>query len=305
MKQPKKLYIFVTSDRPDVYINIIGYCIEHYVITKVVFLGIVEDKGHRDGTKYFLNAVKERVKNQIDHLTKGYYLYQDQKTKKWEKKDLNIENHHKLRYAKLINQDIDTHVIVYNELDEEISNFLNSSECVFDVSGVSKTYLIDIYTLLLSKNINDIYFFELKKSPRTFDDQELIHNLSYDRRDYEYVNLSRSRYTDGTTIRTKVQEKEYINSIKLIEDISNSFAKTTLTFYAIISIIFLSICVILTIQGHWGNIEPLLSLTLVVPYILDIVLSIFKKEFSLKPHHLYSFLKERKLNSLKKYYHIQ
>src|SRR5215475_11025439 len=95
------LYIFVTSDTPDLYINIIGYCIEHYKIAKVVFLGIVEDRGQRERVKDSLTTIKKRVVQQLSLIQQGQYLYRDQKTDQWQQKPLEIESYDKLRYSKI------------------------------------------------------------------------------------------------------------------------------------------------------------------------------------------------------------
>lgn len=301
---PTALYIFVTSDTPDLYINIIGYCVEHYKIIKVVFLGIVEDRGQRERIKNSLTTIKERVVQQLSLIQQGQYLYLDQKTRQWQQKTLEIENYDKLRYSKIAEQDIDIHVIIYETLEEELSGFLRSSSCIFDTSSVLKTFLIDVYTLLLTKNIADIYVFELRLPRRTYDEQELIHNLSFDRRDYEYVNITKSRYTIGTIIKTKIQEdtdKFKINSVNsLVEAIAERFARNALIVYALL---ILAICVwatIIVIQGNWNELEPWTFLLLaLLPYLINIIaLIFFKKEPSLRPNLLYDWLKNYKLRSL-------
>ncbi len=301
---PIALYIFVTSDTPDLYINIIGYCVEHYKIIKVVFLGIVEDRGQRERIKNSLTTIKERVVQQLSLIQQGQYLYLDQKTRQWQQKPLEIENYDKLRYSKIAEQDIDVHVIIYETLDDELSGFLESSSCIFDTSGVLKTFLIDIYTLLLTKNIDDIYVFELRLPRRTYDEQELIHNLSFDRRDYEYVNITKSRYTTGTIIKTKIQEdtdKFKINSVNnLVEAIAERFARNALIVYALLVLALFVWATIFVIQGNWNELEPWTFLLLaLLPYLINIIaLIFFKKEPSLRPNLLYDWLKNYKLRSL-------
>lgn len=302
--EPIALYIFVTSDTPDLYINIIGYCIEHYKIIKVVFLGIVEDRGQREKTKNSLTTIKERVVKQLSLIQQGQYLYLDQKTRQWQQKPLEIENYDRLRYSKIAEQNIDVHVIIYETLEEELSGFLASNSCIFDTSGVLKTFLIDVYTLLLTRNIDDIYVFELRLPRRTYDEQELIHNLSFDRRDYEYVNITKSRYTAGTIIKTKSQEdtdKFKINSVNnLVEAIAERFARNALIVYALLVLAIFVWATIFVIQGNWNELEPWTFLLLaLLPYLVNIIaLIFFKKEPSLRPNLLYAWLKNYKLRSL-------
>jgi hypothetical protein len=301
---PIALYIFVTSDTPDLYINIIGYCVEHYKVIKVVFLGIVEDRGQRERVKNSLTTIKERVVQQLSLIQQGQYLYRDQKTSQWQQKPLEIESYDKLRYSKIAEQDIDIHVIIYETLDDELSGFIKSNSCIFDTSGVLKTFLIDVYTLLLTKNIDDIYVFELRLPRRTYDEQELIHNLSFDRRDYEYVNITKSRYTTGTIIKTKAQEdtdKFKINSVNnLVEAIAERFARNALIAYALLVLAIFVWATIFVIQGNWNELEPWTFLLLaLLPYLINIIaLIFFKKEPSLRPNLLYDWLRNYKLRSL-------
>ena len=92
MKQSRDLYIFVTSDVPDVYINTIGYCVEHYDIAHIVLLGIVNDRGQRAGTESYLKEVKGRVLSQLSLLQEGKFLYKEQNTRQWKKK-IFLSNH--------------------------------------------------------------------------------------------------------------------------------------------------------------------------------------------------------------------
>lgn len=304
INEPIALYIFVTSDTPDLYINIIGYCIEHYKVIKVVFLGIVEDRGQRERVKNSLITIKERVIQQLSLIQQGQYLYRDQKTSQWQQKPLEIESYNKLRYTKIAEQDIDTHVIIYETLDDELSGFLKLNRCIFDTSGVLKTFLIDVYTLLLTKGIEDIYVFELRLPRRTYDEQELIHNLSFDRRDYEYVNITKSRYTVGTIIKTKNQEDRdtyKINAVNnLVEAIAERFAKNALILYGLVVLSILIWATIFVIRGNWNELEPWTFLLLaLLPYLINIVaLIFFKKEPSFRPKLLYDWLRNHKLRTL-------
>lgn len=303
MDNAVSLYIFVTSDTPDLYINIIGYCIEHYKLDKVVFLGIVEDRGQREKVRNSLNIIKDRVIEQLSLIQQGRYLYKNSKTGQWEEKSLEIESYDKIRYSKIAGQAIDVYVIVYESLQDELSGFLESNGCIFDVSGVLKTFLIDVYTLLLARCVEDIYVFELRLPRRTYDEQELIHNLSLDRRDYEYVNITQSRYTAGTVMKTRVKEemdKVKIASVdSILMTVAERFARNVLIVYAVAVLGVLVWATVFVIQGNWDKLEPwtFVLLTL-LPYLVNIIVLIFfKKEPSLHPSFLYDWLKNYKLKS--------
>ena len=301
---PIFLYIFVTSDRPDLYINIIGYCIKHYKIDKIIFLGIVKDRGQKAKNEKDISVIKERVKKQLEFLQKGEYSYFDLKAKTWEKKIIPIENHDKLRHLEIFEQKIDVQCIVYDEMSNELDKILARGKCLFDVSGVLKEYLIDVYVLLLMKNAKDIYVFELRLQKRSYDERELIHNLSLDRGDYYYVPITESKYTLGTMVKTKAQDEldqTQIHSIhKLLDQLSNDFAHTMLAVYAILVLLVIIWATVFVIKGGWGQLEPWTFLVLVLfPYAINIIVMIFfKKEYSLQPSYLYNLLKNTRLKAL-------
>jgi hypothetical protein len=301
---PTNLYIFVTSDAPDLYINIVGYCIANYSIKRIIFLGIIEDKGHLEKNNSVLTMIKNRVKEQLTLLQQGKYLYKDQKTYEWKQKEINLENYAKLRYAQIAQREIEIHTIIYDSLDDELTGFLQSGNCIFDVSGVLKGYLIDVYTLLRRKSVEDMYVFELRLSRRTHDEKELIHNLSLDDRDYEYVNVTRSKYTSGTIITTldEIDKRKHNSAYKFLETLAGRFATNILVIYALLVIVVIALTTKLVFQVGWDKVEPWTFLFLVLfPYVVGLVLTIvLGKEFSIKPGHLYSWIKMYRLKMLTK-----
>lgn len=300
------LYVFVTSDTPDLYINTIGYCLDHYDIKKVIFLGIVEDRGQRERVKSSLVTIKERVTQQLKLLQEGEYLYREQSTGQWKTKNIEIENYNKRRYARIAEQTIDAQVITYDILDTTLAGFISNNDAVFDLSGVLKTFLIDVYTLLLVNGINNVFVFELKLPKRTFDERELIHNLSLDRRDYEYVNVAKSRYTNGTLIKSRQEETsdkaEIISSSELLENLADRFAKSILLLYGVLVIGVIVWSYVFISQEKWDQLEPVAFVLLtLLPYLISIVVAVFgKRNFSLNPILLYNWLKSYRLNSLKR-----
>ncbi|PLZ95723.1 hypothetical protein CI594_14425, partial [Fischerella thermalis CCMEE 5196] len=194
MKQTK-LYIFVTSDVPDPYINVIAHCSANYsYLNQVTLVGITEDRGKIGSEADKLNRLKQNISNQLDSLSKGKYL--TQKAKTWETLDIQIEPVERQRYIELKNIILETSVVDYQNLEQKISIWLNSTdsfEYIFDVTAVAKSYLVDVYTILRFKNICTIYSFELFKE-RDYDERDLIHNLTY-RKTYAFTCLAESTYT--------------------------------------------------------------------------------------------------------------
>jgi hypothetical protein len=181
------------------------------------------------------------------------------------------------------------------------------SYAFFDVSAILKGYLIDVYVLLLSKSVEDIYAFELKLRGRTHDEKELIHNLSLDNGDYEYVNLTRSDYTRDKIIKTK-QEESLVNKVrtldKTLENLASDFANTMLTIYALIVIVSFIGIVILITRTDWSSIEPWTFVIFGTPflsYLISLLIQlIFRKELSLRPINIFDWLKRYKLKKLSK-----
>jgi hypothetical protein len=307
-KPIKIIYIFVTSDRPDVYINTIGYCIEHYSLRQITLLGIVEDRGQKAKNLQYLATIRDRIQQQLSLLQEDRYLYKDQDDGKWKIKGIDIEPYHRSRYARISEHKIELHTIFYDSLDTEISNLLRVSDgkCLFDVSAILKRYLVDVYTLLLRKGVHDIYTFELQLQHRTYDERELIHNLSLDTKDYDYVQLSKSPYTRGTVIKTEKQERNAESKAKHLDravDIAAThYANSVLAIYLLIVIAaFIGITVFI-IRGDWNQLEPWTFILFGIPllsYIISLgVQIVLQRQFSLKPQNIHNWLKKYELGKL-------
>jgi hypothetical protein len=176
-----------------------------------------------------------------------------------------------------------------------------------------KGFLIDVYTLLLSKGIESIYVFELKLPFRTYDERELIHNLSLDRGDYEFVNLSKSPYTKETVIKMKSQEelvKANANNLeKAIDMVATNFARYIMTIYLILVALFYIWFVVFIIKSNWNILEPRTFVLFGVPflgYIIGLVIQIIfpQKDFSMYPKGIFAWLKNYKLKQLATKFYI-
>ena len=116
------LYIFVDSDIPDVYINSVIACQEekrNIELRKVCLVGITRDKNSIALSKY-LESVSDRIKKQLELLKKGKYLHKDTHTKQWQEKDIEIQEHEKLRYAAASNIKFETEPLLYHELKAKL-----------------------------------------------------------------------------------------------------------------------------------------------------------------------------------------
>jgi len=217
------LYIFATSDIPDPYINVIMHCISIYKnLTQVILVGITVDPGKIKREKNKLESLKQNIQSQIDNLQNGKYLKKNGKN--WNKNDIEIDNIDRQRYLEINRLNIETKAIIYNALEQEIANLTKNNNYIlhiFDVTAVSKSYLIDIYNILRFRNISTIYSFELLSDKRTYDHQELIHNLTY-KKTYDFICLAESLFTkdkvvvdiNSTILNTIGAEENKISRIK-------------------------------------------------------------------------------------------
>jgi hypothetical protein len=301
------LGIFVTSDVPDLYINILGYCMDHYEIGRVVLLGVLEDRGQRAAVEVKLSRLRERIQEQLSALQHGEYLYTEQGSQEWNRKPVDIEDVHRSRYSRIARQPLEARVLLYDELGKEIGA-MASGPSVFDVTGVLKALLIDIYTILVMRGVNEVRAFELRLPSRTHDERELIHNLSLDRRDYEYVNLATSKYTAGVEIAVRaegsVPPKQVAN---VVEAAASALARRSMMIYSIVVIGVLSVITTLILKKRWDDVEPLTYLLFAaIPYAFACVLVSFgTKSISFSPQALHAALKAWEQHRLLRFHRLE
>ncbi|MBD2164672.1 hypothetical protein H6G04_09685 [Calothrix membranacea FACHB-236] len=193
----KTLHIFVTTDRPDQYVNPIVYCIEQG--TKQIIFVQLEDS---ETEQINLNSLKTNVYKLIQDLSTGYYKYYTGDLKDTVVSlDTVYNNADKLamlkaKYSFCLSDNIDWDVKRISKLRKYISSLRKNKEAIIDVTAVSKVYIGDIFACCLLENIERLYTFELLVKPN-FDQpwETLIHNLEItDEKGktykYKYPNLA-------------------------------------------------------------------------------------------------------------------
>ncbi len=294
----KQLYIFVTSASPNVYINSIRHCNPPDDIERdIVFISILVDKDKKAGAEASLNDLICKVKSQIDNLSKGKYCLSDETIK-----DIEIENHDKRRYTELLGLNLKSKIILHENLEKDLREIKENS-VIFDISGLEKDYLIDVYTIShLLKNCSLCYF-KLKIKNRTYDEKELIHNLHL-HEDYEYENISESHVTIGTKVIRDNEELKQIDEI--IDGWADSYAKIITNIFRAIIIISLVIFIILFLQNlkNWNEIEPWTFLLLApIIWLFNLIFQfIFGKNVkdALNFQNIHYWLKSNKLATIKR-----
>lgn len=187
----RDLYIFVTTDRPDQYLNSIVHCIEKG--TKHIVFVQVED-GRIEQIQ--LNLLRTNVFNLLQNLSAGVYKYY---TGAFKDKVVQLDSEYnaddlaklKAKYSLCLTDGIDWTVerVQYLNLRRYISVLGKSKSVIVDVTSVSKVYIGDIFACSLLENIDKLYTFELLVKP-DFDKpwKTLVHEL-VEGKAYRYTNL--------------------------------------------------------------------------------------------------------------------
>lgn len=87
----------------------------------------------------------------LSAIQSGEYLYLDRELREWKRRAIEIEGVHMRRYSRTAQQSVDTRVILYDKLEIEIAA-IASQPSVFDVTGVLKGLLVDIYCMRSSQH---------------------------------------------------------------------------------------------------------------------------------------------------------
>lgn len=298
-----QLYIFVTSNAPDIYINVLRHCSQHYNLEKdVFFVGIFEDSDKQDDAEAYLNLVIQRVKEQITNLTKGDYFSSKEK----KVIPISFPEHYRRKYSLLLDLKLTPKPILYKNLETELQNYIDIG--IFDVSGFQKDYLVDVYTILHLLKNSKVFYFKIKKlKDRTFDDKELIHNLVL-HTDYEFENISESPITAGTSVnRSNSIEEVSVRDARistLTEGWANSYANMITNIFRIVLIISLIILIVGFYNniGKWDKIEPWTFLIL-APFlwVINLFGQVFtgrKMQDALTFDNLKDYFKNRKLKKI-------
>ena len=187
----RDLYIFVTTDRPDQYLNSIVHCIEKG--TKHIVFVQVEDSRTE---QVQLNLLRTNVYNLLQNLSAGVYKYY---TGAFKDKVVQLDPEYsaddlaklKARYSLCLTDGINWTIerVQYLNLRRYISVLGKRKDVIVDVTSVSKVYIGDIFACSLLENIDKLYTFELLIKP-DFDKpwKTLIHEL-LEGKAYRYTNL--------------------------------------------------------------------------------------------------------------------
>ena len=197
------LYIFITTNRPDQYLNPIVFSILEKTVNRIVFVQIKRS----DGEKVSTNILRQNVIDLIQNLSSEYYKYY---TGSNEGTIVDLSSEYssqklaeiKTKYQQCLSDNIEWDIKRFNyiEMRKSLAELKNKDKhSIFDVTPVSKLYMGDIFACCMLENIQELYTFNLKIEPNFSEPYKmLIHHLEKDQ-EYDYVNLVETPVFRGST----------------------------------------------------------------------------------------------------------
>jgi hypothetical protein len=201
------LYIIITSDRPDQYLNVILHCLQYRSTTKIVFLQVEGRPDSDDDPNITARSVRESVEALLAALAdQGNYKYLA-KSDKYYGREVPLREKYALDRAASIKQQYHSlktrnysmaeEDIHYSQLKDRLINIhrhRKESEYIIDVSAARKPFLSDILAIAIVEKFDNVYTIDLKRGPN-FDEpwKSLFHELEYKKRGgngYSYVQLT-------------------------------------------------------------------------------------------------------------------
>jgi len=195
----KTLYIFVTTERPDVYLNSIAYLLNKNEINQIFLIQIQDNKIEPVIT---LTSLKLNIYSLLENLASGFYRYYTgihkdtliDLSNEYQNHELaDLKSKYSVWRSQLISDNIGFEIvpaIKYSELKKYISSiYKRNKNIIIDISSVSKIYIADLVACCLIENIENLCTFDLIDPPN-YDEpwKILIHNLD-EGRQYKYSNL--------------------------------------------------------------------------------------------------------------------
>jgi hypothetical protein len=175
-------YVFVSSERPDPYVNAICAMIKHHSDIRITFVGISDPHSKR------AEEVATKVYRMISELAENRYEGVDPRGNIEVRPIQGCDLYRKA--AGILRETKEDVTVPRDELDDRLREFTRRGEAIFDVTALQKNYLVDLVSLLTSRRIGKVCYFNNKKPP-TFTEEDLIHALLSD--DYDYVDLAQSK----------------------------------------------------------------------------------------------------------------
>lgn len=187
------LYIFITTNRPDQYLNSIVFSILEKRVNRIVLVQI----NRADGEKVAANILRQNIIELIRNLSSGYYRYYTG-NKEGTIIDLSGEYNSqqlaeiKTKYQQCLSDNIEWEIKRFNYSDmRKYMAEMNKQDkhSIFDITPVSKLYIGDIFACCMLEDIRELYTFNIKTEPNFSEPWKMLsHHLEKDK-EYDYINL--------------------------------------------------------------------------------------------------------------------
>jgi hypothetical protein len=189
-RRPDRLYIFVTSPRPDPYVNILVHATRRFDLKEIHFIGITEHEYQSEAGEQRAATIAAATNDLLDRLAQGKYVDRDQVV---DLDEAGAEVYRRciegLKYVRTSSEGIR-----WADLGARVSEFARGGASLFDVTALKKNLLVDAVALLISLGESGVWTFEILKAP-TYGVSDLVHNLT-EERDYKYRCLTGSRHVE-------------------------------------------------------------------------------------------------------------
>jgi len=207
MTRPTRIYIFVTSDSPDPYVNVIVIALRLFDLREIHFVSIappsqVDGYDGSNGSGSPADQVAAAVRRRLEELSRGVY------SKVIEGRSINVpirpEAADKYKSAASTvrrMKSVTTERIRSVDLDAALARYIGSGGAVFDVTAFGKKDLVDVVSLMLSRGGAEVRTFEIRNKPREYNENDLFYALAEDQYSYscltdgDHVDLARRRMT--------------------------------------------------------------------------------------------------------------
>lgn len=190
---PTILYIFVTTNRADQYLNPIIFTVDNRNVKKVVFVEIIKQNGQQVKAEKILKNVYDFAR----HLTEGYYLkHKPQKSISL----IEFYNSSELERIKSLYKKCLMDKITWDKLEiyeTDLYTFIISlskakEDLIIDLTCVSKPYLADVFSCCLLNKIDRVFTFDLIIEPNFNEPWKMLFHELEEGTDFLYINLTKT-----------------------------------------------------------------------------------------------------------------
>jgi hypothetical protein len=184
-----ELYIFVTSPRPDPYVNVLMHLFRNRPVSAINYVALIEHDYTSEQMAERLSDIEADVGHLLDELARGFYAGNRIEL------DSAWSGAYRECRVELDRIPVQRLSISWDDLDSELLKFLRGAPVMFDVTTLKKNLLVDVVALLLSRGWTNIYSFELVTSGQPqYDDKGLIHALGPT--GFRYRSLAESKHVE-------------------------------------------------------------------------------------------------------------